>query len=62
MIVSRKAATSLIAIGLILVVLVAAQVWQTSRLAMLKESQHRAEVNAVQQEFGHARAGKGSTL
>jgi len=59
---SRKLAMSFLVLAVILVALVAVQVWQTSRLAMLKESQHRAEVNAVKQEFGKARAGQGSTL
>ncbi len=58
MILSRRLITSLLVVALILVVLVAVQVWQTSR----RESEHRAEVNAVQQEFGKARAGQGSTL
>jgi hypothetical protein len=62
MIVSRNAVTSVLALLLILLALVAAQMWQTSRVAAQKEAQRRAEGNAVQQEFGQARAGSGSTL
>jgi CHASE3 domain sensor protein len=63
MIITRKLGASLVVLALVVVVLGAVQVWQTSRIAATVAAEHqaeadarRSEVNAIQKEFGQAKA------